>query len=75
VRIFLNNPQKLTLDSNGAGGYYNEEYKFVIYPFKVPPSEKKDITWSSTFIVHSKDAGGAVIYNTYIVKEFVKAFT
>lgn len=46
-----------------------------MYPFKVPPSEKKDITWSSTFIVHQKDANNNVIYNSYIVKEFVKAFT
>lgn len=46
-----------------------------MYPFKVPPSEKKDITWSSTFIVHQRDANNAVIYNSYIVKEFVKAFT
>ena len=75
VRIFLNNPQKLTLDGDGSGGYYNEEYKFVIYPYKVPPSSKKDTTWSSTFNVHSKDVSGTVIYNAYIVKEFVKAFS
>ena len=75
VYFFLNNPAKSTLDSDGKGGYINEEYKFVMYPFKVPPSDKKDTTWSSTFIVHQRDANNNIVYNNYIVKEFVKAFT
>ena len=52
-----------------------EEWKFSFYPYRVPPSEKKDTAWEATFKVNRIDSSSSLVqYNSYIVKEFVKPF-
>ena len=52
-------------------------WKFVIYPYLLPPSTKQDSAWESIFKVHRYDPLNAALplYETALVsKEFVKRF-
>lgn len=71
--FFLEHIKMDSIPPTGTGDADPYYWKFVIYPYRNPPSEHKQLIWKSvfkTFIVDNTD-----VITEYIDLEFVKVFT